>query len=371
MPTKYVTIKQSEPSFSDYLWGRTSETLPSHQRPLPIKTYHLGTPEESITFEIQNSADIKRPHFLNMISSLIKLKSFSVILFPLFFTMTKNNININHFDFFSLSVAVVASLFLFAGLNIRNDIFDHISGFDRVNIDAQLKPIRQGWITATQASRVSLLLILTAAFLSLTILFYQPKLRLLVLLALSLFSVGRFAKNNSYKQQHLGEFILMVLVGPILVSGYQLAVGADIDFEVLSFGLLWGYIVFYLIQVNNFSHLMTSSQAGIQNTMTKLGFDRSQKFLLIAWTFFILFFSFFQFFYQSAFRLVLCFVFLILASVPLYKKIINIKSPMGSGLQLVRQTAHRVFVMMMMIYVGSFFIEKSIQNMKFWFADGF
>lgn len=362
MQTQFITIRQSEDRFLDFLWGRKNDVLGLTKRAIPVKTYLLGTPNESVTFEIQEISQIQKPNFFVFVASLIKLNTFSIILFPLLFVLTKNNwpeLSNLPLSFF---LAILASLFLFAGLNLHNDVFDHISGYDRVNLDANRKPIRLGWISAYQASRLSLGFILISTFFAIPTLFLQPKLMGLVFISFILFFIGRFEKNNSYKQQHLGEFILFLLVGPILVSGYQLAIGETLDGEILSFGALWGFVVFYLIQVNNFSHIMTSSQSGIQNTMTKLGFDKSQKFLSIAWILLILLWGLFYYYYASRVRTIFNSVLFFLISVPYILKILKIRSPMGSGLQRVRQAAYQVYLIWMLIFMSSFFVEKILKN---------
>ena len=355
MPALYITLKKAEAEFEDFLWGRSSQKLTKNQRALPIKTYNLGTPEESVTFELKNVSDIKKPGIFVFLSSLVKLNSFILILLPLFYIFTKNYstglISNPQSNTLSITLAALAVIFLFAGLNIRNDVNDHISGFDRVNLDSKPKPIRMGWISAHKAARVSLILIFIASILAGPVVFFHPELIRVVVVLLVLFFIGRFAKKNSYKQQHLGELILFILVGPVLASGYQMALGAAIDIEVLSFGVLWGFAVSYLIQVNNFSHIMTSSQSGISNSMTKLGFDRAQKFLVWSWSMFLLTWIFFHYLYAEVFAAIIVTVLLILWSIPFLKKILNIKSPMGSGLQQIHREAQKTFLFMVSILV--------------------
>ena len=158
MPALYITLKKAEAEFEDFLWGRSSQKLTKNQRALPIKTYNLGTPEESVTFELKNVSDIKKPGIFVFLSSLVKLNSFILILLPLFYIFTKNYstglISNPQSNTLSITLAALAVIFLFAGLNIRNDVNDHISGFDRVNLDSKPKPIRMGWISAHKAARV-------------------------------------------------------------------------------------------------------------------------------------------------------------------------------------------------------------------------
>jgi 1,4-dihydroxy-2-naphthoate octaprenyltransferase len=346
MPTQYLTLRKNDPDFLNQLWGR-GET---DKRAIPVKTYNLGTEEESVTFEIKPISDIQKPSLLKVVAALVKLKSFILILFPLFFVLVKNSVDNRFFDPLSMTIVSVATILLFAGLNIRNDVYDHISGFDRVNLDSTPKPIRLGWISAHKASRISLILIFISAFITIPVMILQLELIRVIAVALILFFIGRFAKNNSYKDQHFGEFILFMLIGPALVSGYQVALGAGVDTEILGFGVLWGFAVMFLIQVNNFSHIMTSSQSGIKNSMTKLGFDLSQKFLIASWVAFIGLWIVFHYNYAGTYWSVFGTILLIFWSLPLFMKISNIKSPMGSGLQVVRREAYKTFIMMVFLF---------------------
>ena len=356
MSTQYVTIKQDDPEFLNYLWGQSEIGLAqvkklNNHRAIPVKTYNLGTAEELVTFELKSISDISRPSKFIFFSSIIKLNSFIIILFPLFFVLTKNYVIGPLADPLSIILAAVSSVLLFAGLNIRNDVNDHISGFDRVNLDLNNKPIRLGWISPFKASRISLILILISGILALPVVLVQPKVIVVIVSAIVLFLIGRFFKNNSYKQQHFGEAILFLLIGPALAAGYQLALGSSVDSEIISFGALWGFAVLYLIQANNFAHIMTSSQSRIKNTMTKLGFDLAQKYMIITWVFFIAFWFLFHTYFAGAYWTAFSTVVLLLCSLPLFMKISNIKSPMGSGLQAIRKEAYKIFTIMVFIFL--------------------
>jgi 1,4-dihydroxy-2-naphthoate octaprenyltransferase len=340
MPTQYVTLKQSEPDFSKYLWGLNE----GDKRAVPVRTYNVGTPEECVTFEIKNRDEILRPGFFVFFAAVVKVRSFILILLPLFYVLVKTQMQGTLSDPFGGVLAALACVFLFAGLNIRNDMNDHISGYDRVNLDAALKPIRQGWVTAQQLSKWSLILIGVAGVLAVPVVLMHLELLKVLGLSLFMFFAGRFAKRNSYKHQHFGEIVLFMLAGPALVSGYQISLGAGLDTEALAFGVLWGSAVLFLVQVNNFSHIMTSSQSGITNTMTKLGFDISQKFLMLEWVGMIVAWLLFQAFFGHRILGVPGTVVLVLCSVPLFRALLNIKSPMGSSLQTIRKKAHVAFL---------------------------
>ena len=338
MAANFLTLKISDSRFSSYLWGDFSDS----QKAIPVKSYNLGTPEESVTFEVCGNEEIAKPSFFKFIDSLFKVRSYVLILFPLFFILVKNASNTN-LDIVSIVFATAAMKFLFGGLNIRNDVNDHLSGFDRVNLDLGQKPIRQGWISARDASRISNFCLLAGVLCGMPCVLLNPPLVYVVGSALVLALGGELVKKNSYKNRHIGEATLFALTGPLLVSGLQLSCGAPLDFEVLSFGILWGAGVLFLIQVNNFAHIMTSSQHGIQNTMTKLGFDLSQKFLIFCWSVFLFFWTAYQYnFHGDLSGWAATFV-LYAYSVYLFRQLLHIKSPMGSGLRAVRSLAYKVF----------------------------
>jgi 1,4-dihydroxy-2-naphthoate polyprenyltransferase len=339
MPTQFATLKKNDPNFANYLWGGFSQ----NEIAIPIKSYNLGTPEESVTFEIKQHHEIQKPSFFVVLSALIKVRSFIILLFPILYVLLVNYQQPT-FDFLSFLFAMASSVALFAGLNVRNDVHDHVSGYDRVNIDSNLKPIRLGWVTAKAASQFSLVLVFIAGALSVPTLLFNPQVLWVVLFSLGLFLIGRFAKNNSYKNQHFGELVLFMLVGPCLVLGFQLASGAAIDLQVLLFGILWGLAVLFLIQLNNFSHIMTSSQNGIRNTITKLGFDLAPKFLVFCWLVFLVVWSAHQFLFFNNVVGLLSSLALVAISMAFFFKILNIKSPMGSGLNKARRSGYYLFL---------------------------
>lgn len=339
MATQFATLKKTDPSFTNYLWGQFSQ----NEVAIPIKSYNLGTPEESVTFEIKKNTEIEKPNFLLLLASLIKVRSFIILLFPILYVLLMNFRQLS-FDLLSFVFAMASSVLLFAGLNVRNDVHDHISGYDRVNIDSNTKPIRLGWITAKAASQISLVLVFAAGALSAPTILLNPEVVWVILFSLGLFLIGRFAKNNSYKNQHFGELVLFMLAGPCLVVGFQLASGTSIDLQVLLFGVLWGLAVLFLIQLNNFSHIMTSSQNGIRNTVTKLGFDLAPKFLVFCWLVFLAVWGAHQFLFFNNLWGALSSVTLAALSVWFFIKILNIKSPMGSGLNKARRSGYYLFL---------------------------
>lgn len=344
----FKTLKRSDAEFEDYLWG-AGRHVQDQTIPLPVKTLNLGEKNETVTFQIFTSFEINRPSTWTLISSLIKLHTYILVLMPLFFVLAKNYVDDRAKDPLSISLAALASLFLYAGLNIRNDVIDHVYGYDRVNILKSNKPIARGWITARQASKLSWILMGCAAVVAMPAFFLEHELISVMCVVAGLFLLGQFVKQNSYKHNRVGEVIMFILVGAGLASGYQVSLGAGIDLEILAFGVLWGFAVLFLIHVNNFSHILTSYQAGILNTMTRMGFDKAQKFLVAWWSLFCALWFIYHYNYASLIWTIFGTLLLVIWSLPLFSKILKIRSPLGSDLDLIRKEAYRTFLIMVFI----------------------
>lgn len=352
--SSFITLKKQDSAFQNYLWGKFSST----ERALPLTTLNLESPEETVTFEIVKKSDIKRPSALVTFFTLIKFQNLFLILLPLFYVLTKNFVDNRFRDPFTCIIASVAMLFLFAAFNIRNDVNDHISGYDRVNIPPRgqyAKPIKEGWVTASQASNLSWVLTLIAMVLSFPVMLRQPEEARVIAVSAVLIIAGRLLSKNSYKNQHWGEVIFFILAGPGVVSGYQVALGAGVDTEVLAFGILWAWGIQFLVHLNNFSHILTSSQAGIKNTITNAGFDKAKKILIFWWVAFIGLWIAYHYFYASVFWSYLTTIVLIFWSVPTFIKIAEIQSPVGSELGDLKKVGYRNFLLMCGLIVLEFY----------------
>ncbi|MBC7457652.1 MAG: UbiA family prenyltransferase [Bdellovibrionaceae bacterium] len=344
---RFLTLKKTDTNFSSYIWGTFSNT----ERALPIESLNTGTIQESVTFEIKTLEEIKQPSDLAIFSRLIKWNYFFLLFLPLFYITIKNFLFQRIFDTASFGLAALSSIFLFAGLNIRNDVLDHVSGFDRVIKSNGKKPLLLGWTTAESANHISWILCIIAIALAVPVCIHQREAIRVVGITLCLFLAGNFLNKNNYKFSHLSEFILFLILGPALCAGYQVAMGSGVDTEILVFGAAWGVAVLFLLYIVQFANLFETSQAGIKNTLTKMGFDKSKTFLILWWSFFIVLWVVYHYFYASRFWLWFGTAILIFWSFPTFIQIKNTHSPIGSDLIKVRKAGSRTFASMVGILV--------------------
>lgn len=340
MATRFVTLKSGDPAYQNYLWGDVDDVA------LPIKSYNLGTPEESVTFELLNRSEVAWPGWPRFITALVKLRTYILVLLPMFFVLSKHAAD-SDFDIVSFISACAGVLLLYAGFNIRNDVADHISGFDRVNLDSAKKPIRLGWISARRAKSLSNIIFLLAAFVALPSLVLHPVLIVILLVVVVLTIFAKFAKTNSYKNQMFGEMVLLLISGPALLYGLDFSAGASVAeaAETGIFGVVWGLLVLFIVDINNFSHIMTSSQNRIKNTITRLGFDSAQKYIVRMWLTILSAWGVYLYNFQNY---LLNWIFLAsvgVVSVFFLRKVVHIKSPMGSGLKTAKTAAHQLFLL--------------------------
>ena len=352
----FKTLKKNESDFKKYLMG----TFSANEVALPVKTLNVGTINETVTFEIVEKKTITRPGLFLFLEKLIKLRSYLLILVPMFFVAFKNYLDDRFFDPVSFLSASVSMLFLYGGLNLRNDLNDHLSGFDRVIESTESKPLIKGWVTGLQVSVISWFLFLISGLISIPVFVFQSEERRVFAVTALLFLIGQFFKKNSYKNQRLGEVILFLLMGPGLSCGYQVALGSGIDTEVLFFGVLWGLVVLFLIHLNNFSNLLSSSKAGIQNTMNKMGFDTSKKFLIFWLMAINILWVMYHYFYASTFWTWFGALALLFWSIPTAIQFSNLSSPLGSDLFQAKKTGSKNFLLMIVLlcieqlwYLGS------------------
>lgn len=343
---RFITVKKSDPEFRSYLMGTVKPDL----RPVPTKSLNVGRSDELVTFEMKPISEVHRPSLLVQTVEILKIKSYILILFPLFFVLVKNIATEKFFDPLSLTFAVASLFFIYGGLNMRNDVADHISGFDRVNTSVKTKPINAGWITAAKLSWLSYIAIFIGVLLALPVLLLQFETWKIIAVSSPLLVAGQFLQKNSYKEKWFGELVLFFLMGIGVATGFQLAMGAGVDAQVIVFGLFWGSVVVFLMHVNNFSHLMTSTQAGIKNSITKLGFDKSKIFLAIWWSACLFLWTWYHFIFATGFWKWIGCLGLLGATVPFFMVLYQTRSPIGSDSVYFRVCAYRIFAFMVFLF---------------------
>lgn len=342
-----VTLSKTSPDFKAYLEGTFSKEL----RAIPVQTLNVNSASETVTFRIVPVKEIKCPSGLVLILHLFKVRSFLLVLAPLFLVMTKNVADRSMSDPLNSIIATIGVLFAFIAVNLRNDYMDHMKGIDRVLQKSGSRAIQNGWVTAARVKSFSSLFLLFAIVLAIPLVITVPEVFLVILAGLIIGLWAQFQKEHSFKYQIGGEFALFIMLGPLLTVGFQLAMGAPYDQEIFWMGCVWGWLVLFIVQLRNFMNIFDCGQAGFKNTVTWLGFDKSRRMLALWWGMFLVFnLSYHVLFagFYWGFYLALALGFL---SINFILKLKSTSSPVGSELRSVFRSGFNLFLLTIGLWV--------------------
>lgn len=281
--SEYVTLQRQSPQFREYLRGTFSKDF----RALPVQTLNVNSSSETVTFRVVPVSEIEKPSFISLVFQVFKVRTFFLILMPMFLILTKNVDDRTMQDPVSTVIATLGVLFAFVAVNLRNDYMDHMKGVDRILERSGSRAIQNGWVTAAQVRFYSSILLALAVLCAIPVIFAFPETAYPIGAGLVVGLWAQFKKQNSFKYQIGGEFYLFLMLGPLLTVGYQLAMGVPYDHESMWLGVVWGWLILFVVHLRNFMNIFPSSQAGFKNTINWLGFDRSRRVLAYWWIAFI------------------------------------------------------------------------------------
>lgn len=340
------TVKKSDPDFDKYILGTFSST----ERAIPLESLNINSDLEQITFRIVPIKEIQKPFFLVWWAQLFKVHHFILILFPIFVISVKNISYNNLNDFGSAFMAILATICLQAAAHLRNDYIDHVSGVDRIHPQAGSRAIQNGWITAFQVRRLSwVYLILGALFAIPVILEYWRSLLPLLGFALFVF-VGIFNFKFAFKFRQWTEVAVFFLFGPLFAIGFQISSGASYDIETLFIGVLMGWFAVFTVHVKNFEQMMVNSQAGYENSVSILGFEKAKTLIRLWWLAFLVMFNVYHMVYSAVFWSWVMILATVIGSFSFIGLLNSLESPVGSVMQKLNRQVRLLFVFILSLW---------------------
>ncbi len=342
-----ITLSKNSPEFESYLLG----TFDRSKRALPVQTLNVNSAAETVTFRVVDLNEIKLPSGIKIFFQSLKVRSYFLVLMPLFLVLIKNLSEGNVFDPWGALLVVAGLKLAFASANLRNDYLDHMKGLDRVLGESGSRAIQNGWITAAQVKFISNIFLALALVCALPLVVAIPETLWVVGAGLFVGLWAQFQKQNSFKYQIGGELAIFVLLGPLLTLGAQMAMGGGFDIQVLCLGALWGWAVLFVVHLRNFRSILPSIQAGFSNTVNWLGFDKARRLLAVWWGLLVIinfayFFNFGDTLIGAAISVVLA-----LASLPFVKKLKALASPVGSDMRSAYHSGIYLFLLAMGLWI--------------------
>ena len=341
------TLSKQDPEFDSYLRG----TFSTQFRALPVQSLNVNTQSEKITFEIWPIQKIRRPSFFKMWSQVFRFRDLVYVLFPLYIILVKNIIDDVVWDPLLALLSALGALSLTMGAFLFNDYLDHMKGVDRIHPRSGSRAIQKGWVTAEQTRTWSLIYLVVGAALGLPAVWVFPDLWILLAApgAVALFSWAFPRVGLKYRRG--AELVVFLLFGPFLTLGFQMAIGGGFDLEAIFIGILTGWHFTFLVHLKNFESLMVNTQAGFQNTISRLGFEKGKKFLEYWWFGFLVLMAVYQWFYHSSEWFLAFVVAPFVFSLGFLVSLRRLKSPAGSSLLLTVKFGRTAALLTLLVWI--------------------
>jgi 1,4-dihydroxy-2-naphthoate octaprenyltransferase len=202
-------------------------------------------------------------------------------------------------DFGLLLFALLGVSLAHLSANTANDFFDWKSGVDNLNADYVVpysggsRMIQLGVITPQGMLRTSLFLFVTAAIAGTyiaTVAEIWPQVAVLAVLGAA-FGILYTAPPVKLAARGLGEIVIALAFGPMLVAGATLVQTGTIELRALLAGIPIGLLTSAIIWVNEFPDVRGDASGGKRTLVVRLGLDRAKwgyvLLLILSYTFLI------------------------------------------------------------------------------------
>jgi 1,4-dihydroxy-2-naphthoate octaprenyltransferase len=177
-------------------------------------------------------------------------------------------------------LVLFCALLLHAGVNLLNDYYDFILGFDTAEARGSSGLLTKGIVRPEYMLHWGRFYISAgaAAGLLLTAVRGWP---LLVMGTAGLAGAWFYSCRNGYKYKGLGEPFVFFLMGPLLFGGAFYAAAGTVTVAAVWPALACGCLVSAILLVNNLRDLQMDSTAGFTTLPMRLGAERTKKLYVI------------------------------------------------------------------------------------------
>ena len=349
---EYITVSKEDVQFKGYLDGTFSDTL----RAIPVRSLNVNTDPLYTTFQLINIRFIEPPHLYVVLLKALRWDWLFLTLMPvLFICVNAKFVGINYLHLILMMCSIACfhfCVFLF------NDYSDYMSDTSRVE-GAYVNPVlMRGWLSARQFYRISLLFFILGVVIGLPILLVRP----LILFPIVLLIVVGLIGYSFGKGLGLGELIVYLCLGPLLVTGLSVAMTGQFEIVHLFLGLFWGWLAATCLSFRQFENLMYDDQAGVNTLVRKLGFDRAKKLLCVQVFMKVIFFLGIHVYFFPYMNFIWSCIFLFITlglGFYLLEKIISVDSSLSSGIRKLHLMSvpmsllYGLMIMISMISIGA------------------
>ena len=182
-----------------------------------------------------------------------------------------------------LPLAILVGVALHIGTNMVNDAADFSRGVDTAETKGGSGVLVRGWLSASKVYAGAVAAFVAAALLGLPILLARGW----PLLTLGLIAiVGGYAYTGppfSLKYRAVGDVLVFLLMGPLMVAGGALAVSGAFPRGIWAAGVPVGFLITAVLAANNQRDREDDGRRGVHTLATLLGPSGAR-----AWTLFVM-----------------------------------------------------------------------------------
>jgi 1,4-dihydroxy-2-naphthoate octaprenyltransferase len=184
------------------------------------------------------------------------------------------------FNWFDFLMILFAGIFLHLGANLLNTYYDYINGVDKEDSDDIA--IVKGFISKENAFKLSILLLLIASIMGLFIVFKYSLYSFLYIAALGFFlAIFYTAGPFSFKYRALGEIVIFLCFGPLIVSGSVMIMAKKFISESIILSIPSSFLIVNILLANNIRDDKSDTERGIKTIVDIIGVEKAKKLYIL------------------------------------------------------------------------------------------
>lgn len=272
--SEILSLSRNDDRFFSYLSGRFSK----NSRAIATRTLHINSHQEKVTFRLVPLKDIDRPSLVKVWLHSFRPMSLNLSFWPLVSTYAVIcfvlNMPVSHFVALT---AVFSVLTLHVCINLLDDYYDHLRGWDRINKKGGSQCIQNGWLAAYQVQRAALAFLGVAVLLAIPSLIHKP---------LAVISFGGMALLSGFlysmhKVRGIAEAAIFLLFGPLLTLGMGYLLSGQVLLPMGLLGIFYGTMAFLFQNLKNMENLALDAKVSLPTIANGIGFESSRGICLV------------------------------------------------------------------------------------------
>lgn len=275
MRPEFITLTKKDSDFDSYLRGTFSST----HRALPVETYHAATARERVTFRVLPIDQVGAPAWWMVYFWSSRPELAGLTLGPAMAAWLLHVDSLQEWTKWPSWFALIGLFFLHTAVFLLNDVQDHMRGFDRLNHRRGSQVIQKGWVTAQAMNQWAWVNLALAILFGVPAFFNAPFELALVCLAAAVCLGAVITKSGV--RFGVCDLALVLLFGPLLVSGIAFASFGESYPQNTVLGVALGVLTLWVFQVRQFEDLFRARSENFRTILGHLSFDQARKIVII------------------------------------------------------------------------------------------